>query len=799
MNLFELFVKIGVDDQATEKLGELGGKLGNGLKTAAKIGTAAVGAAAAGITALTTAAVKNYAEYEQLVGGVETLFKDSADAVQKYASNAYKTAGLSANEYMSTVTSFSASLLQSLGGDTQKAADYADLAVTDMADNANKMGTSMEMLQTTYAGFAKQNFTMLDNLKLGYGGTKTEMERLLADAEKISGIRYDISSFADITQAIHVMQEEMGIAGATALEAGTTIEGSVNSMKSAWTNLITGLSDENADIEQLVDDLVTTIVGDGTESNLGVIGNILPAVETALNGAGKLIEKILPIIIDKIPEFIENYLPKILEAGVSIILELAIGLVKAIPSLVKTIPKIISGVVDVFKSKSGDFANIGKNIIDGIKQGISNAWNNLVKWFKGLFGDLLGIAKKILGIHSPSALFRDQIGKNIALGLAEGIDENKDKATKAASKMAKDVYDKSKEWIDRNTKYQKFTLEEQLEVWEAIQGQFVEGSKQWADAEEIIFDLRERIAQQKISEEEKAVSDHYKKEQKALEKRIKVEKLSLVNQLKEWERIQSQFAKESKQYADAEEKIFDLRISIRDDFASKIKDIFEEISDIEQDYKNTLESTTKDISGAFGLFEQVEKGEVLSGQQLIKNMQDQITATERFYGALEELSTRGIGDALVDEIREMGIGVADELYALLHLSDEQLTQFDDLFEKKMSLASEIAEKTLSGVRAAADEGIIGSLQEISSLQDEAALYGDDDYEIVEETVEFSQSGLGISSAGVVNGLSADGQTESNQTWKINLVLPDGTPLASYLLDPLVRFANANGTPILNPI
>lgn len=167
MNLFELFVKIGVDDQASNKLSDLSSKLGNGLKTAAKIGTAAVGAAAAGITALTTAAVKNYAEYEQLVGGVETLFKQSADVVQQYAANAYKTAGMSANEYMDTVTSFSASLLQSLDGDTAAAAEKANLAITDMSDNANKMGTSMEMIQNAYQGFAKGNMTMLDNLKLG--------------------------------------------------------------------------------------------------------------------------------------------------------------------------------------------------------------------------------------------------------------------------------------------------------------------------------------------------------------------------------------------------------------------------------------------------------------------------------------------------------------------------------------------------------------------------------------------------------------------------------------------------------
>ena len=164
MNLFELFCKIGVDDQASEKISKISSKLGNGLKSAAKIGTAAVAAAAAGITALTTAAVNNYAEYEQLVGGVETLFKNSANKVQEYAANAYKTAGMSANEYMSTVTSFSASLLQSLGGDTDKAAEYANQALTDMSDNANKLGTDMQLIQNAYQGFAKANYTMLDNL-----------------------------------------------------------------------------------------------------------------------------------------------------------------------------------------------------------------------------------------------------------------------------------------------------------------------------------------------------------------------------------------------------------------------------------------------------------------------------------------------------------------------------------------------------------------------------------------------------------------------------------------------------------
>ena len=196
----------------------LSGKLGSLAKTGATAITGLVTAASVAVTGLTTLSIKQYAEYEQLIGGVETLFKDSSSEILKYAENAYKTAGMSANEYMSTITGFSASLLQGLGGDTKKAAEIGNKAVTDMSDNANKMGTSIEMIQNAYQGFAKQNYTMLDNLKLGYGGTKEEMNRLLADAEKLSGVKYEISNFSDIIEAIHVIQNEMGITGTTAKE-----------------------------------------------------------------------------------------------------------------------------------------------------------------------------------------------------------------------------------------------------------------------------------------------------------------------------------------------------------------------------------------------------------------------------------------------------------------------------------------------------------------------------------------------------------------------------------------------------
>ena len=338
MNLFELFVKIGVKDEASKNIEGISSKLGNGLKTAAKIGTAAVGAAAAGIVALTKAAVENYAEYEQLVGGVETLFKNSADIVQGYAERAYKTAGLSANEYMSTVTSFSASLLQSLGGDTKKAAEYADMAVSDMSDNANKMGTSMEMIQNAYQGFAKQNYTMLDNLKLGYGGTKTEMQRLVADAAKVDkSIDANSLSFGNIVKAINVVQKEMGIYGTTALEAEKTISGSIASTKSAWQNLITGVADDNADFEALIDNFV--------ESAGTALDNILPRIEQSLNGAASLVDNLFPIIVNKIPEIITNNLPNITNSALNIIETLVNGLTDNVDELIPSVIEIISTIV----------------------------------------------------------------------------------------------------------------------------------------------------------------------------------------------------------------------------------------------------------------------------------------------------------------------------------------------------------------------------------------------------------------------------------------------------------------------
>ena len=324
----KIIIDTTVDNSGAEKdIKSLSRKIGSMAKTSATALAGMVAAATTAVATLTGLSVKQYAEYEQLTGGVETLFKNSSDKVMEYANNAYKAAGMSANEYMNTITGFAASLLQGLGGDTEKAAKIGNMAVEDMADNANKMGTSIELIQNAYQGFAKQNYTMLDNLKLGFGGTKEEMQRLLQEASKISGIKYDISNFSDIIEAIHVIQNEMGITGTTAKEAASTIEGSLSMTKSAWTNLLTGMADDNADFNKLVDNLVNSV---------GTLGeNLLPRIEIAINGIGKLIDKLLPSIINKIPELISSILPGMVQAGINVTSSLVNGIVQSLPMLLE--------------------------------------------------------------------------------------------------------------------------------------------------------------------------------------------------------------------------------------------------------------------------------------------------------------------------------------------------------------------------------------------------------------------------------------------------------------------------------
>lgn len=550
-------------DRNTQALAELGNestdtsdkvqKAGDGFTVfkgvLANLATDAIRACVDGFKKLGSAAVEvgkqalsSYADYEQLKGGVETLFKDSADEVMKYSQEAYKTAGLSANEYMEQATSTSASLIQSLGGDTKKAAEYANMAIVDMSDNANKMGTDIQSIQNAYGGFAKQNYTMLDNLKLGYGGTKEEMQRLLDDASKISGIKYDVSSYSDIVDAIHIVQGEMGITGTTAKEASETISGSISTMKGAWTNLLTGMADENADFDQLITNFIDSV---GT-----VAQNLIPRISVVIKGILKLIQgilpqippmlkeflptlvqgvmelvqgvvELLPTIIDSIMEILPmlinsligmiptiitailqivasliqtigtalptilnaimkllpqlvnslvNSIPQLLNAAVQLLMAIVQAIPKILPKLVETLPKIITSIVNVLiqnlptiinaaiqlftaiitaipkiipplvkalptiikaifnaltsPDAISSIAKAGEDLIKGLWNGISNMASWIHEKIKGFGKGVLNNLKSFFGIHSPSKVMENVIGKNLALGIGKGFEKN---------------------------------------------------------------------------------------------------------------------------------------------------------------------------------------------------------------------------------------------------------------------------------------------------------------------------------------------------------------------------------------
>lgn len=364
-------------EQSSVAMGQIGAAADKVASGAQEVADATAGishAAQVGLAAAAGAAVKivdSYADYEQLIGGVETLFKGSSKKLVKYAKSAYKTAGLSANNYMKTATGFAASLVSSLGGDTEKAVELVDMAITDMADNANKMGSDIKSIQNAYQGFAKQNYTMLDNLKLGFGGTKEEMQRLLDEAEKLSGIHYDIGNYADIVNAIHVIQTEMDITGTTAKEAEGTISGSIATLKAAISNLAAGMGDANADIDQLTENVI--------EAFQNVADNVIPILENIwdhLPGGAKfaLIAMGAVAAISPVAGAISN-----IAGAVS-------GLMKILPALASPVGLVVAAIVAAIVAIAiwGDEIQAALQKLDDWLQGVfARDWTEL-------FGPVLG-------------------------------------------------------------------------------------------------------------------------------------------------------------------------------------------------------------------------------------------------------------------------------------------------------------------------------------------------------------------------------------------------------------------------
>ena len=882
-------IKIKGDDSPFQKVL---GKIGSAVNTAVKASAAAVGAASAGVAALGTACINAYADYEQLVGGVETLFKDSADTIQTYADNAYKTAGLSANEYMETVTSFSASLLQSLDGDTEKAAAAADLAITDMADNANKMGTAMESIQYAYQGFAKQNYTMLDNLKLGYGGTKEEMQRLLADAEKLSGVKYDLSSYADIVEAIHVIQTEMGITGTTAKEASTTIQGSVASMKAAWANLMVGMADDTQNFDMLLSNFIESIgtVADNLLPRIGVViegmgklvAGLAPEIASALptltnellpnlvelgvqsisalvqgiqeNGdslaAGALsivgtlaegiaellpmvadtaaslavsladgltesLPNIIPVAIETISTLVENLTENaniIIDAGIQIILalgegliaalpqlietvpqivinianvindnapklvdtalylitRLAVGLVQAIPTLVVNIPKIIEAIVAAFmafqwlnlgkqlidgvangvkkagesmataaknafskfKSKitgsevATELKNIGKYIIDGIVGGIKNSLSKIANIAGKIKDTLRSKLKGLCKIASPSKLMKEEVGAYIGEGIAVGIEESGQMAVDAAETVANGIID-AFAGTETAVEYARRTAQKVGDVLER------ELTKQNAALQE----MQKQADAQQAAEE---LADHKKQlaEKNAeLNKAKKKDRRKILKEIAEIEDTWNK--KQAKAEKAAEQQALQERISLLKQFQQK----YEAALDTIERKQDSLQSKLADYGE---LFERVKTED---GKELFQlgDLKDDIKQLEKYGDALDKLKEKGISDSLMSEIAGMGVGDAlDYMNKLLSMSDTKLDEYVSLFEQKQQMAQGVAEKFYKGEFDALEKAYTGQLPEfLAGVKTELSNVG----------TAVSESMQAVSAEGVSEGIA----------------------------------------------
>lgn len=816
--------------------------LGSAVSTTMKATAAAVGAASAGIAALGTACINAYADYEQLAGGVETLFKDSAELVHSYADNAYKTAGMSANAYMETVTSFSASLLQSLGGDTDAAAKAADQAIIDMADNANKMGTSMELIQNAYQGFAKQNYTMLDNLKLGYGGTKEEMQRLLEDAEKLSGIQYDISSFADITEAIHVIQTEMDITGTTAKEASTTIQGSIASMKASWTNLMVGMADDTQDFDILLSNFIESVgtVAENLLPRIGVViegmgklvaglapeiaaalpeltNELLPnLVELGVQAVGSLVEGIqengdslaegalsiistlgsgivellpmiadtaaslivsladgitaslpemvpvavetiaalvenltanadtilqagidiilalgqgiinaLPQLIEKVPEIVINIAnvindnaPRLLDTALYLITRLGVGLIQNIPTLIANIPKIIEAIVAAFmafqwlnlgknlidgikngitkqgesmktaaketfakfkeKFSLGEFKtelkNIGKNIIDGIVNGIKDGFSNLGKAAGEAKDFLLGKLKGALKINSPSKVMRDEVGKSIGEGIAVGITESGKEAVKAAEEVADDIVSAMAE-TETAVDYARRTAQK---VGDVLKSELI---KQNAALKEMQKQADEIQAAEELEQHKKQLAEKHEELNKAEKKNKQKIQDEIAKLESDWNKKQADAART------AEQKKLQEKISALQEFQREYESA---LSAIERK-QDSLQGKLSDYGN---LFKRVETEE---GKELFQlgDLNAEIKKIEKYGEAIDKLRVKGkgISDGLMGEISGMGVDDAlDYMNKLIPMSDTKFDQYVELFAKKQQAAQGVAEK-----------------------------------------------------------------------------------------------------------
>ena len=789
-------IKIKGDDSPFQKVL---GKIGSAVNTAVKASAAAVGAASAGVAALGTACINAYADYEQLAGGVETLFKDSAETIHSYADNAYKTAGLSANEYMETVTSFSASLLQSLDGDTEKAAAAADLAITDMADNANKMGTAMESIQDAYQGFAKQNYTMLDNLKLGYGGTKEEMQRLLADAEKLSGVKYDLSSYADVVEAIHVIQTEMGITGTTAEEASTTIQGSVASMKAAWANLMVGMADDTQNFDLLLSNFIESI---GT-----VADNLLPRIGVVIEGMGKLVAGLAPEIASALPTLTNELLPNLVELGVQSISALVQGIQENGDSLaagaLSIVGTLAKGIAELLPMVADTAASLAVSLADGLTESLPNIIPVAIETISTLVENLTENANTIIeaGIQIIIALGEGLIAAlpqlietvpQIVINIANVINDNAPKLVDTAlyliTRLATGLLAATPTILANIPKiieaivavfmaFQWLNLGKQL-IDGVANGVKKAGESMATAAKNAFSKFKAKITGSEVATELKSIGKYIIDGivggiKNSLSKIANVAgkiKDTLLSKLKGLFRIASpsKLMKEEvgayigEGIAVGIEESGQMAVDAAEDVADKIADTLAQKRD-------SLQSKLADYGE---LFERVKTEE---GKELFQlgDLKDDIKQLEKYGDALDKLKEKGISDSLMSEIAGMGVGDAlDYMNELLSMSDTKLDEYVSLFEQKQQLAQAAANKfygigaeVSESMQAVSAEGVSEGIAEQQPLvaeqakqltetaKEEIAGYQADFKAVGESLMEGVAKGVRDGQSGVVNAVA----------------------------------------------
>lgn len=768
--------------------------LGSAVSTTMKATAAAVGTASAGIAALGTACINAYADYEQLTGGVETLFKDSADLVQSYADNAYKTAGMSANAYMETVTSFSASLLQSLGGDTEAAAKAADRAIVDMADNANKMGTSMELIQNAYQGFAKQNYTMLDNLKLGYGGTKEEMQRLLEDAEKLSGIKYDISSYADITEAIHVIQTEMGITGTTAKEASTTIQGSIASMKASWTNLMVGMADDTQNFDALLSNFIESI---GT-----VAENLLPRINIVVEGMGKLVAGLAPKIAEALPTLTNELLPNLVELGVQAIESLVQGIQENGDSLAEGALSIIStlgsGIVELLPMIADTAASLIVSLADGITESLPEMVPAAVETIAALIENLTSNADTIL-----------QAGIDIILALGQGIinaiPQLIEKIPEIVINIANVINDNAPRLLDAAlyiiTRFAAGLIHNIPviaanipKIIEAIVSAFM--AFQWLNlGKQLITGIKNGITSMGESMKtaakdtfakfkEKFGLNEFKTELKNIGKNI-ID--GIINGIKSGfkdlgqaainlkdtllSKLKGAFSIHSPSQLMKEEVGQMIGEGIAVGIAESGESVINAAENLSGDILYQMDSLQNKLSNYGDLFHFAETD---SGKALkLDNLQDDIDALYQYKEALMQIKSIGISDDLMGEIVSMDPDEALQyMEELLSMTEDDLNEYISLYEEKQKAAEEIArefynvgtevsegmnEASAAGISAGMEEQeatVVENTQKLAeAAKEELAGYKDDFQTIGESLMDGVAQGVRDGQSGVVNAIA----------------------------------------------